>query len=320
MAGAVDRARKLAASWAKRPTRAAAEAMRKFYGPNARALPLADRAEICLALAEAAELEGRFESARYLYASAVSAIDPRKDERAYARAALRSLLNASRLGDRPVLAGVAGIVERLPAKEMTPRLAAIGSVARGLERLLKDDRTGARRAFEAAMGAAWESHDADAEALAHHLLAQAWTRLGRVARAKEHVEAARVAAGKAGSGLLERRLLLESIMFGLLARVTPEALARARKAVEEIRALGFPRLEAMAWSKLARGIIADRTYAETFLARSEDLLPADHPDRLFVQALRSALSRQARDGARGDARLRRELDQLAKLARANPKS
>jgi tetratricopeptide (TPR) repeat protein len=315
MGGPSDRARKLAESWARRPSRAAALAIRNFYARSARTLPLPARSELCLALGEAAELEGRFESARYLYSSAVSAIDPRKDERAYARAAVRALLNASRLGDRGVLTGVAEIVERLPGKELTPRLAAIGAVARGLERLLKEDWTGARRAFEAAMSAAWESHDADAEALAHHLLAQAWTRLGRVARAKEHVEAALSAAGRAGSGLLERRLLLESIMFGLLARVTPEGLARARRAVEETRALGFPRLEAMAWSKLARGIIADRAYAETFLARSEDLLPAGHPDRVFVDALRTALLRQSADGAKSDAGLRRELEALARLAR-----
>jgi hypothetical protein len=315
MGNAEGRARRLAQAWAKRPSKAQAASIRTFYGRNARALSLHVRAELCLALAEAAELEGNFESARYLYSSAVSAVDPTEDERTYARAALRALLNASRLGDRNALEGVAKLVEKLPAGEVTPRLAGLGAAARGLERFLKEDWTGARRAFEAAMGAAWESHDADGEALAHHLLAQAWARLGRLARAKEHVEAARAAAAKAGSWLLERRLALESVMLRLLARVTPEGLAEARRILTEVRKIGFPRLESMAWSKLARGIQADASYAEAFLARSEGLLPAGHPDRAFIQAVRAQAARQSRNGGGADRRLARELEALARLAR-----
>ena len=43
------------------------------------------------------------------------------------------------------------------------------------------------------MGASWESQDAEGEALAQHLLAQAWARLGKVARAREHADAGRCA-------------------------------------------------------------------------------------------------------------------------------
>jgi hypothetical protein len=313
MAGALGTARRLAEAWARKPSRAAAEKLRKFYASRARHLPLHARAELCVALAEAAELDGRFETARYLYASAVSAIDPEVDERAYARAAVRALLNASRLFDLPVLQGVAKLVEGLGLSDLTPRLAGLGATARGLERLLRQDPTGARRAFEAAMSAAWESHDADAEALAHHLLGQAWVRVGRMARAKEHVEAARAAAKRANSWILEQRLEIESIMFGLVARVTPEALARARSVLSGIRRLGFARLEALAWSKLARGLLSERPHAEAFLSRSEELLPAGHPDRAFLAALRRSMG--SGNGRKDDARLKAELDALAKLAK-----
>jgi tetratricopeptide (TPR) repeat protein len=313
MAKLLTRARELADSWGKRPSRGVASSIRIFYGQKARELPLPARSALCVALGEAAELQGHFESARWLYASAVAAADPSEDERLYARAAARSLLNASRMGDRATLLGVAKVVEKLPDSKVTARLAGLGSLARGLERFLKEDWTGARRAFEAAMGAAWESEDAEAEALAQHLLAQAWARLGRVARAKEHAEAALGAARRAGSWLLERRLALEALMFRLLARPTADVLGELRGIVGEVRRLGFPRLESLAWAKLARGILAESGHAAAFLTKAEELLPDGHPDRGFVKTLRAAVSKRA--GRTGDERLDRELEALAGLAR-----
>ncbi len=313
MAKLVQRARELADSWGKRPSRGVASSVRIFYGQHARELPLPARAALCIALGEAAELQGHFENARWLYASAVAAADPSEDERLYARAAARALLNASRLGDRSVLAGVAQVVEGLPAKKITARLAGLGALARGLERYLKEDWTGARRAFEAAMGAAWESQDVEAEALAQHLLAQAWARLGKVARAKEHAEAALAAGRRASSWLLERRLALEALMFRLLARPTADALGQVRGIVAEVRRLGFPRLESLAWAKLARGILSETSHASAFLAKAEDLLPDGHPDRGFVRTLRAAVTKRA--GLTGDTGLDRELAALAGLAR-----
>lgn len=309
------RAKKLIESWQKRPSQVAAVTLRGFYGKHARELPLPLRAEICVALGEAAELEGYFEIARYLYASAVSAADPSQDERMYARAAHRALLNASRLGDLEVLTEVAQVVESLKPSEQTPRLAGVGAVARGLERFLREDWTPARKAFEAAMGAAWESHDADAEALAHHLLAQTWNRLGRLALAKEHVEAARSAATKSGSWLLERRLALEAIMYRLLARVTAQSLSDARRVLDDVRKLGFPRLESMAWSRLARGVMPDRRAAEAFLDRSQRLLPEGHPDRANLRAMRAALGKGTANGRKPDPGVAKELAALTRLAR-----
>ena len=314
MAKLIDRARELESAWARRPSRGVAATIRIFYGQKARELPLDVRAGLCLALGEAAELQGRFDSARWLFAVGVAAADPSRDERLYARAAVRALLNASRLGDRSVLLSVAKVVESLPEKKVTARLAALGATARGLERLMKEEWVGARRAFEAAMGAAWESQDPEAEAIAQHLLAQAWARLGKMARAREHAEAAYAASTKAGSWLLERRLGLEVLMFRLLASPTAEALGRARGILAEVRSLGFPRLESLAWAKLARGILSE-TAADAFLAKAEDLLPDGHPDRGFVKALRTAASKRAGKTARMDAALARELDALTGLAR-----
>ncbi len=314
MPAAVDRARQLVRAWAKRPSGAAAAALRRFYGRHVRSLPLPLRAELCLALGEAAEAEDRFEVARYLYASAVTAIDPRRDERTYARAALRSLLNASRVGERSALTGVARLVERLPSREITPRLVLIGSFALGLERFLRDDWTRARRAFEAAMGAAWESRDADGEALAHHLLAQTWGRLGRLVRVREHVSAARSAAARAGSWLLERRLHLEEIALRLLERPGAEALAEARRYLAEVRRRGFRRLEALGWAKLARCFLSHPA-AAAFLARSEKLLPEGHPDLAHLAALRAARARGIEDGRPADGAAAREMNALARLAR-----
>src|SRR5436305_366608 len=79
--------------------------------------------------------------------------DAHNDERLYARAVLRSLLNASRLGDGAVLSGVALLLEKSKPGEQTPRLVFLGSFARGLERFLREDYDSARRSFEAAMGA-----------------------------------------------------------------------------------------------------------------------------------------------------------------------
>jgi hypothetical protein len=316
MARPISRACELATAWARRPTRGVSASLRIFYGQKALALPLLVRAELCVALGEAAELEGRFEYARYLYASAVSAADPQRDERLFARAALRSILNASRLGDRSVLARVARLVGGIPERRMTPRLAGLGATARGLDELVRGRLTPARRAFEAAMGAAWESRDSDAEAVAQHLLAQVWSRLGRLALAREHAEAAERAGKKSGSWLLERRLALEAVMYRLMASPSSEALGRAREILDEVRRLGFPRLESLAWAKLAHGLLADGARAEAFLDRSEELLPEGHPDRAFVQSLRTAAARRrgGKRGAPGD--LDRELARLVKLARS----
>jgi hypothetical protein len=155
---------------------------------------------------------------------------------------LRSLLNASRLGDGTVLSGVAALLEKAPAGAQTPRLVFLGSFARGLERFLLEDYDAARRAFEAAMGASWETHDPDGEALAHHLLAQTWSRLGKLA--------ARPRARRGGPGggqegrlrILEKRLALEASKYRLRAGMAPEALAEARRLAGDIRKLGFPLL------------------------------------------------------------------------------
>ena len=316
MAGPIDRACELAASWARRPSRGVSASLRIFYGQKALSLPLLVRAELCVALGEAAELEGRFEYARYLYASAVSAADPVRDERLYARAAVRSLLNASRIGDRSVLTQVARVVEGMPGRRVTARLACLGAVARGLEKLLEGKLQPARRAFEAAMGAAWESRDSDAEAVSQHLLGHVWSRLGRMALAREHAEAAERAAAKSGSWLLDRRFALEALMFRLMARPTADALAGARRIVDEVRRLGFPRLESLAWARLARGLLCDGARAEAFLDRSEELLPEGHPDRAFVQSLRAAASRRRGMRGEGDGGVDRELALLVKLARS----
>lgn len=329
MSGTIGRARALAAAWGRRPSRARAAALRKFYSARARELPLAVRGELCLALGEAEELEGRFEAARHLYALAVGAADPVRDEPFYTRAAARALLNASRLRDLAALSGVARVVETLGRGEETPRLLGLGAMARGLERLLEGDWTAARRAFEAAMGAAWESGDADAETLAHHLLAQAWVRLGRLARAREHVEAAQRAAARSGSWLLSRRMALEAVALNLRAGPTAAALAEARRLVAELRRTGFPRLESLAWHKIVRGMGPGRPQVEPLLARSEGLLPEGHPDRAFLAALRETprlrrvIPRRDRAGiaaadgeeAGADPEVARQLRALVRMAR-----
>jgi len=283
---------------------------------RARKLPLKVRAELCLALGEAAELDGHFDHARWIYAAAVNAIDPQIDERLYARAAVRSVLNASRLGEDSVLTGVASLLERLRPEEQTPRLAFLGAFARGLERFLREDYDASRRGFEAAMGASWESHDADSEALSHHLLAQAWNRLGRLARAREHAEAALVAAKKAGSWVLERRLALEVAKHRLRAGMAPEAIASARALVAEIRKLEFPRFEALAWTKIAQGILVDRVSARALLTRSEGLLPDGHPDRAAIHALQALLKAKVEGKSADDRTVAEELQALVALAKS----
>lgn len=315
MAALNAQAKKLVTTWARKPSHEVAVALRSFYGRNARKLPLKVRAELCLALGEAAELEGRFDHAKWLFASAVGAVDPHEDERLYARAALRSLLNASRMGEGSILHGVAGILEKIPAAEQTPRLAFLGSFARGLERFLREDYDVARRAFEASMGASWESGDPDAEALSHHLLSQTWGRLGRLARAREHVEAAQVAAKKAGSWILERRLALEATKYRLRAGMAPRALAEARALALEIRRLGFPRFESLAWTKIAQGILVDRVSAQALLTRSEGLLPEGHPDRESVRKLQALLGKKGGNGRSEDRSITEELQALVALAR-----
>ena len=128
------KARRLVARWGKRPSRASSSALRSFYSRHARSLPLALRAELCLALGEAAEAEDRLEVARYLYASAVSGFDPGREEAKYVRAALRVLLNAWRRGDRAMLAAAARQGARLRSGG-SPRLAFLGSLARELSGL-----------------------------------------------------------------------------------------------------------------------------------------------------------------------------------------
>jgi hypothetical protein len=314
MATALAQAKKLDQAWARKPNAALAVTLRQFYGRNARKLPLKMRAQLCLALGEAAELDGRFDHARWLYASAVGAVDPHSDERLYARAVLRSLLNASRLGDGSVLSGVAALLEKTAAGQQTPRLVFLGSFARGLDRFLVEDYDAARRSFEASMGVSWETGDSDAEALAHHLLAQTWSRLGKLARAREHVEAARAAARKANSWILDRRLALEASKYRLRAGMAPEALAEARHLAAEIRRLGFPRFESFAWTKIAQGILLDRVSAQALLTRSEGLLPEGHPDRSSVLALKALLGRKAVNG-RMDRSVAEELQALVALAR-----
>ena len=315
MATANSQAKRLQTAWSRKPGAAVALSLRRFYGKNARKLPLKTRAELCLSLGEAAELEGRFEHARWLYASAVGAVDPHNDERLYARAVLRSLLNASRLGDGTVLSGVAALLEKAPSGAQTPRLVFLGSFARGLERFLLEDYETARRGFEAAMGASWETHDADGEALAHHLLAQTWNRLGKLARAREHAEAARAASKKAGSRILEKRLALEASKYRLRAGMAPEALAEARRLAGDIRKLGFPRFESLAWTKIAQGILVDRVSAQALLSRSEGLLPEGHPDRISVHALKALIRSQKQNGNL-DRSVAHELQALVALARA----
>jgi hypothetical protein len=310
----VAQAKTLHTKWARKPGAALAVSLRQFYGKNARKLPLRLRAELCLALGEAAELEGRFDHARWLFASAVGAVDPHDDERLYARAALRSLMNASRLGDGSILEGIAAILEKNSEGGQTPRLYFLGCFARGLERFLKEDYDAARRAFEAAMGASWETGDPESEALAHHLLGQTWSRLGKLARAREHVEAARAAAKKADSWILDRRLALEATKYRLRAGMAPQALAEARKLAIEIRRIGFPRFESLAWTKIAQGILVDRVSAQALLSRSEGLLPEGHPDRASINALKTLLGKKPGNG-KVDRTIAEELEALVSLAR-----
>jgi hypothetical protein len=307
-------AKKLLSTWSKKPTAALALKLRRFYTKSARRITLQTRAELCLALGEAAELEGRIDHAKWLYASAVGAVDPHDDERLYTKGVLRSLLNASRLGDGILLQGVATLMEKSPAEQQTPRLAFLGAFARGLERFLREDYESARRSFEAAMGASWESADPESEAVAHHLLAQTWNRLGKLARAREHVDAARTAAKKAGSWILERRLALEASKYRLRAGMAPEALSEARALAAEIRKLGFPRFESLAWTKIAQGILVDRVSAQVLLKRSEGLLPEGHPDRSSVMVLKALVARKPRNG-KIDRTVAEELQALVALAR-----
>jgi tetratricopeptide (TPR) repeat protein len=248
MPGPVTRARKLISDWTRRPTAALAESIREFHGRHVLDVPLALRSQLCVAMGEAAEAEERFEEAQALYASAVAAADPGSDERTYAGAALRVLLNAERRGDRTVPAGVAKL---LAGTASTPRLTCLEAAARGLAAA---DAVKSRRAFEAAMGAAWESGDADAEALAHYLLSRVWLRLGKVARAAEHAGAARDAARRSKSTLLERRMAIEDIAFRLAAGPSAGAVAEARALVTDLRRRGFAALEALAWSKVSGAV------------------------------------------------------------------
>jgi tetratricopeptide (TPR) repeat protein len=308
------RAKSLLAAWTRKPSVATATTLRKLYARDRKNLPLKLRAELCLALGEAAELDGRVDKARVLYASAVDSVNPTVDERLYARAVLRSLLNASRLGDDRALLGVAALTEKSAADTQTPRTAFLGAFARGLERFLREDYDAARRAFESAMGLSWETADPELEALAHHLLAQTWSRLGRLARAREHADAARVASRKAGSWILDRRIALEVVKYKLRAGMAPQAIKEARALALEIRRLGFPRFESLAWTKIAQGILVDRVAAQALLTKSEGLLPEGHPDRRSVLTLMAMVEGTAANGST-DKAVVKELQSLLALAR-----
>jgi len=308
------RIKNLLSAWARKPGAALAATLRSAYAKESRKLPLKLRAEACLSLGEAAELDGRVDKARWLYAAAVDATDPSVDERLYARAVLRSLLNASRLGDDGALLGIAALTERTRPESQTPRLAYLGAFARGLERFLREDYDAARRSFESAMGLSWECAEPEAEALAHHLLAQTWGRLDRLARAREHAEAALLAARKASSWILERRLALETVKYRLRSGMAPEAIREARSLAREIRKLGFPRFESLAWTKIAQGILVDRVSAQVLLTKSEGLLPEGHPDRRSVLTLLALVEGKAANG-RMDGTIAKELRSLVALAR-----
>jgi tetratricopeptide (TPR) repeat protein len=295
--------RRVLRAWARRPSVAAASALKRTYATRASTLSLAVRAELCLALGEAAELEGHVDRARWLLAAAVSACDPERDERLYARAAGRTLLNGSRLGDVDLLGSIAAALDPGPGARTTSRAVCLARLADGLRRLLREDFDGARKAFEGAMSASWESHDADSEALAHHLLGQAWLRLGRVARAREHAEAAVRAARAAGSKALEWRFALELSMLRLRGGLSGRHLAEARKLLLEVRATRFPRFEALAWTKVARGVLADRLP----ITDGEGLLPDGHPDLGLVRRLGCGAAGQP-------ALVRKSLGALAALA------
>lgn len=308
------RAPNLLAAWTRKPSVATATALRKLYAKDRKSLPLKLRAEVCLALGEAAELEGRVDKARILYAAAVDSVNPTVDERLYARAVMRSLLNASRLGDDHALVGVAALTEKSAADTQTPRTAFLGAFARGLERFLREDYDAARRAFESSMSLSWESADPELEALAHHLLAQTWSRLGRLARAREHADAARIASRKAGSWILDRRLALEAVKYKLRAGMAPQALREARALALEIRRLGFPRFESLAWTKIAQGILVDRVAAQALLTKSEGLLPDGHPDRRSMLKMLAMVEGAAANGST-DKAVAKELHSLIALAR-----
>src|SRR5258708_15469255 len=131
-------AKTLLTRWARKPNASVALSLRQFYSRNARRLPLRARAELCLALGEAAKLEGRVDQAKWLYASAVGAVNAQSDERLYASAVLRSLLNASRLGEVALLQRVAALMEKTPPEQQTPRLAFLRALPRGPDALLPE--------------------------------------------------------------------------------------------------------------------------------------------------------------------------------------
>ena len=83
----------------------------------------------------------------------------------------------------------------------------------------------------------------------------------------------------------------------------------------EIRKLGFPRFESLAWTKIAQGILVDRVSAQALLTRSEGLLPEGHPDRISVLALKALLEGKPTNG-RVDRTVAEELQALVALARA----
>jgi len=159
-----------------------------------------------------------------------------------------------------------------------------------------------------------ESADAEAEAVAHHLLAQTWNRLDKLARAREHVDAARAAAKKAGSWILERRLALEASKYRLRAGMAPEALAEARALAAEIRKLGFPRFESLAWTKIAQGILVDRVSAQVLLKALGGPAPRGAPGPQLGHGPQGAGGRKPRNG-KLDRTVAEELQALVALAR-----
>ena len=96
--------------------------------------------------------------------------------------------------------------------------------------------------------------------------------------------------------------------------MAPQALKEARALALEIRKLGFPRFESLAWTKIAQGILVDRVSAQVLLTKSEGLLPEGHPDRRSVLTLLALVEGKAANG-RVDKVIAKELQSLVALAR-----
>ncbi len=102
-----------------------------------------------------------------------------------------------------------------------------------------------------------------------------------------------------------------------MGRPTADALAIARRYIEEVRRKGFRRLETLAWVRLARCLYSGGGPAGAFLRRFERLLPEGRPGRVLARSIRSAaLARWRSFGPVTDGRLAHELGALVRLARS----